>query len=173
MTCQLYRHFDAEGRLLYVGISLSAVERLKQHVSRSGWSAEIASITVETHADREAAMKAEREAVERERPLYNKQLVPKGQLRMPFPDGFNESEYDGDMPKLGAKFHDAIGWKTHVRFEGSDDGLLYIYRGDAKPIALDFEKLRALAEMADRAKKWRDDFNEIHADLVRDAGFEL
>lgn len=138
MTCQLYRHFDAEGRLLYVGISLSAVERLKQHVARSGWSAEIASITVETHADREAAMKAEREAVERERPLYNKQLVPKGQLRMPFPDGFNESEYDGDMPKLGAKFHDAIGWKTHVRFEGSDDGLLYIYRGEAKPIALDF-----------------------------------
>lgn len=173
MTCQLYRHFDSEGRLLYVGISLSAVERLRQHVAQAGWSGEIASITVETHPDRQAAMKAEREAVERERPLYNKMLVPKGQLRMPFPDGFNESQYDENTPKLGAKFHDAVGWKTHVRFAGSDDGLLYIYRGEAKPIALDFEKLRALLEMAGTARDWTTAFRTAHADLFHGQEFEL
>lgn len=173
MTCQLYRHFDAEGRLLYVGISLSAVERLRQHVARAGWAGDIASITVETHPDRAAAMKAEREAVESERPMFNKQLVPKGQLRMPFPDGFNESEYEGDSPQLGAKFHDAIGWKTHVRFQGSADGELSIFRGEAKPITLNFERLRALADMAEQARKWRLDFDEIHADLVKSWEFEL
>lgn len=173
MTCQLYRHFDSEGRLLYVGISLSAVERLKQHVARSGWASDIASITVETHPDREAAMKAERAAVERERPLYNKMLVPRGQLRMPFPDGFNESEYVDDRPQLGAKFHDATGWKMHVRFDASDDGLLYIYRGEAKPIALDFEKLRALSDMAATARDWMLGFKEAHADLFQGQDFEL
>ena len=173
MTCQLYRHFDAEGRLLYVGISLSAVERLKQHVTRAGWSAEIASITVETHPDRKTAMEAERRAVETERPLYNKMLVPKGQLRMPFPDGFNESQYDGNTPQLGAKFHDADGWKTHVRFDGTSDGHMFIYRGEQKPIALDFERLRALIGMAEMAKNWRDDFKAIHADLVDGQEFEL
>lgn len=173
MTCQFYRHFDAEGRLLYVGISLSAVERLRQHVARSGWSSEIASITVETHPDRETAMAAEKHAVAHERPLFNKALVPNGQVRMPFPDGFNESRYEGNTAELGAKFHDAVGWKTHVRFEGTDDGLLYIRRGEAKPIALDFEKLRALTAMAERAREWRADFVEIHADLVKGQDFEL
>ncbi len=173
MTCQLYRHFDAEDRLLYVGISLSAVERLRQHVARSGWAADIARITVETHPDRETAMKAERRAVEQERPIFNKALVPNGQVRMPFPDGFNESKYDGNHPELGAKFHDAVGWKTHVRFAGSDDGLMYIRRGDAKPIALDFATLRELTELAERAKAWTADFKAAHADLVGSGEFEL
>jgi len=173
MTCQLYRHFDAEGRLLYVGISLSAVERLKQHVARAGWSAEIVSITVETHPDREAAMKAERRAVEQERPLYNKMLVPKGQVRIPFPDGFAESEYEDNHPRLGAKFHDANGFKTHVRFDGGEDGHMYIYRGEQKPIALDIERLRELISLAERARDWSKAFRAARADLVGEQDFEL
>lgn len=30
-ACQLYRHYDPAGALLYIGISLSAVARLSQH----------------------------------------------------------------------------------------------------------------------------------------------
>ena len=33
----LYRHWDAEGRLLYIGISRSAVERLAGHRNNSHW----------------------------------------------------------------------------------------------------------------------------------------
>lgn len=70
MTCALYRHFDADGVLLYVGISLSAVQRLSQH-SASPWSDRIARVDVERFPSREAAERAEREAIQTERPKHN------------------------------------------------------------------------------------------------------
>ena len=33
----LYRHFDATGALLYVGISLCAINRMSQHQRSSKW----------------------------------------------------------------------------------------------------------------------------------------
>jgi hypothetical protein len=52
----LYRHFDADQTLLYVGISLSAIARLKQHKSVAGWRGKIATVTIETLPSRQAAL---------------------------------------------------------------------------------------------------------------------
>lgn len=71
MKTHLYRHFDADGRLLYVGISLSTVSRLGQHHANAHWYDKIAQVTVETFPDRTAAAYAEREAIFKEGPLYN------------------------------------------------------------------------------------------------------
>jgi len=68
---QLYRHYDARKRLLYVGISLSAVSRLSQHKDKT-WFTEIARVTVENFPSREMALSAEAAAIKAERPLYNK-----------------------------------------------------------------------------------------------------
>lgn len=67
----LYRHFDASGRLLYVGISLSAVQRLAQHAS-SDWSADIRRVDVEVYPTRDAALAAEAVAIRDERPEHNR-----------------------------------------------------------------------------------------------------
>lgn len=67
----LYRHFDASGKLLYVGISLHAVSRLVGHKNSSPWVWSIARMEVETYSTRKAAEQAEREAIENERPLFN------------------------------------------------------------------------------------------------------
>lgn len=67
----VYRHFDKEGRLLYVGMSLSAVERLHQHMKDSPWAAEIATITVDRYDDKGEAQNAETTAIIMERPLWN------------------------------------------------------------------------------------------------------
>lgn len=68
---QLYRHFDSEGRLLYVGISLSAITRLAQHRSASHWSRAIASVRIECFDTRREALAAEAKAILEERPLHN------------------------------------------------------------------------------------------------------
>ena len=68
---QLYRHFDAEGRLLYVGISLSTIFRTKQHRDNSSWFASISKITIETFPSRQEAWEAETLAIEREKPIFN------------------------------------------------------------------------------------------------------
>lgn len=69
---QLYRLFDAEGRLLYVGVSHSAHVRFYQHKSGSEWSGLIEEMKVEDFATRKEALSAEKRAINYENPIYNK-----------------------------------------------------------------------------------------------------
>lgn len=66
----LYRYLSADGRLLYVGVSLNAALRAGAHRLRPWWH-EVATITVEHYDDRGAALDAERRAILTERPAYN------------------------------------------------------------------------------------------------------
>jgi predicted GIY-YIG superfamily endonuclease len=68
---ELYRLFDANGRLLYVGISLSAVARLKQHEQTKHWSNSIARVEVERFSSRSEACRAEAKAILAENPAHN------------------------------------------------------------------------------------------------------
>jgi len=67
----LYRHFDAEGHLLYVGTSLNALNRIGGHKNNSTWYKSIANMTIERFDCKENALKAERKAITEEHPLHN------------------------------------------------------------------------------------------------------
>lgn len=67
----LYRHFGADGSLLYVGISLSWPARTKAHSRSSHWFDQVARVEVERYPNRAAALEAEREAIKREGPKHN------------------------------------------------------------------------------------------------------
>jgi len=70
---ELYRHWDAAGDLLYVGISLSTIGRLAGHrAGGSHWFNEIARVTIERFSTRSDAADAEARAIRLEGPLYNK-----------------------------------------------------------------------------------------------------
>jgi hypothetical protein len=69
-TC-LYRHYDAENILLYVGISNNYLSRSIQHARDSKWWNNIASSRVEKFKSRSLAMEAERQAIIQEKPRYN------------------------------------------------------------------------------------------------------
>ena len=82
-----YRHYDAEGNLLYVGISLNSVVRLTQHRQAS------AGLTHRLYQNRalsdpEGGFIAEQIAIVTEGPKYNKALV-NGSLRR----DYNEPPY--------------------------------------------------------------------------------
>ena len=70
-TQHLYRHFDEWDNLLYVGVSLSTIQRLSQHKSHSHWFNNISKITIENFPSREEVLKAERIAIQKEAPLHN------------------------------------------------------------------------------------------------------
>ena len=69
----LYRHFDKDDVLLYVGISLSAINRLQQHRDHSGWFADIARVDIVPFDSRVQVLEAERAAIKEECPVYNMQ----------------------------------------------------------------------------------------------------
>lgn len=73
MIVDLYRFYGTSDRLLYIGISLSAVHRAKEHRATQIWWPDVARMEVE-HLD--VSSRAEAEAIERaaigaERPVHN------------------------------------------------------------------------------------------------------
>lgn len=68
---KLYRHFDIDGNLLYIGISVSFMVRLSSHKQHSSWFNSIARTEYTPYPTRKAAALAEKEAIKAEKPLYN------------------------------------------------------------------------------------------------------
>ena len=67
----LYRHYDKDNTLLYIGISLNSIARLNQHKEHSDWFKDITVVKIETFYTRDAALEAERTAIIVEKPLHN------------------------------------------------------------------------------------------------------
>lgn len=76
MQTELYRFFDADDVLLYVGISTNAAIRSCGHRSQSSWYDQAVKMTIERCGTREAALEAEMRAIVTENPLHNKAGVP-------------------------------------------------------------------------------------------------
>jgi hypothetical protein len=69
---QLYRLFDADGVLLYVGISYSAIARFAQHKAAKSWIGDVCTVTIETHDVSRSEIEAmEAAAIRSEKPRYN------------------------------------------------------------------------------------------------------
>jgi len=69
----LYRMFDADDALLYVGVSMNVAQRFAAHRSDKQWWGDIARITLSHFATRREVLVAEATAIREERPLYNVQ----------------------------------------------------------------------------------------------------
>jgi excinuclease UvrABC nuclease subunit len=70
----LYRCFDAEGRLLYVGVSGNVFQRLQAYTHRCGpsWWKDVAEISLVRYERGWQALNAEVQAIKSEKPLHNK-----------------------------------------------------------------------------------------------------
>jgi predicted GIY-YIG superfamily endonuclease len=69
----LYRLYDLEDQLLYVGISSKWHERFHQHEKLQPWWDSVTKITLERFDSREQVVEAERVAIKVEKPSENKQ----------------------------------------------------------------------------------------------------
>ncbi len=67
----LYRFFDGDGQLLYIGITHDAHRRFQQHAGRKPWWSDVRQILLEVYPDRESVLAAETRAIIDEKPLHN------------------------------------------------------------------------------------------------------
>lgn len=70
--CAVYRHFDSDGVLLYVGISVKPGMRRMEHARHSAFMEFATRETVEWFDNEPDALNAERAAIRAERPLFNR-----------------------------------------------------------------------------------------------------
>lgn len=69
----LYRYFDADDLLLYVGISDRLRNRTGSHIEGSSWMDFAVRSTIERHPARAVALEVEESAIKAEHPLFNHQ----------------------------------------------------------------------------------------------------
>lgn len=81
MGAVVYRLYDADYRLLYVGQSVNLAQRLATHGREKQWWSDVDTISVEHFPSKDAAARAERRALCSEAPRYNVQNVPGGRER--------------------------------------------------------------------------------------------
>jgi hypothetical protein len=67
----LYRHFDAGGALLYVGVSRQLKGRINGHRYNSVWFGDVEKTTIEKFSSRRDALAAEGAAIRNEKPKFN------------------------------------------------------------------------------------------------------
>lgn len=80
-ACILYRWWDAEGKLLYIGKSTSVLARIASHSRYSKFFEEAVSMTIERFPDESTLGFAEVAAIRAERPPYN--IVHNRDVEMP------------------------------------------------------------------------------------------
>jgi predicted GIY-YIG superfamily endonuclease len=102
----LYRYFDANDELLYVGISIDPDGRLKAHRdNHEPWVGEATKRTDEWHDSRSLALRAEAEVIKAERPRYNVKL------------NYDDAPFDpASWPEI-ADFHKVPGIAELMRTE--------------------------------------------------------
>jgi predicted GIY-YIG superfamily endonuclease len=67
----LYRFFNNDGKLLYVGITAHLLDRIVQHEVSQPWWEEVVAMTRSAFPTRETAHNAEKRAIHEESPKYN------------------------------------------------------------------------------------------------------
>lgn len=117
-TC-LYRHYAADGTLLYVGISLSWPARTRAHSHYSLWFAQVSRVEIERFQSREAALDAERDAIRSESPKFN--VIHNRSARKP-------SLPTGKRKILSTRSRDPL--LQHIAGPHAIVGPALVYRGD-------------------------------------------
>lgn len=67
----VYRHYDKDGALLYVGCTHEWTNRTMDHRKFSKWWSAVVRLEIERFADKSDALKAEKKAIENENPSCN------------------------------------------------------------------------------------------------------
>jgi predicted GIY-YIG superfamily endonuclease len=108
----LYRHYDAEGRLLYVGISNHLFVRTAKHRNSAPWFREVRRIDVLLYNSREEALDAESAAIKDENPQHNKlrakRKKPTEELALP-PERYYDSSNSYTPAELAAMTRLSVG----------------------------------------------------------------
>ena len=104
----LYRAFNAEGDVIYIGISSRITQRTRAHDLGSHWFDDVVRIELEHHPTREEALAAEATAIGTEKPRHNvchqrpSKVAP--EVKLTSAKMLAKSMVEEVLTKIGARF---------------------------------------------------------------------
>ena len=135
----VYRCFDADGRLIYVGSTANLFGRLEQHRATSWWAPQVDRVQASVYLNGVEARAIERKAIREEQPRWNKAG------RWPGRHGWTRDQWDDWMFML-------IQRETYPREIRRFAGL-YVRRWGAQPPADYMASLEFIEAEADVARE--------------------
>lgn len=122
----LYRVFDAEGALLYVGISHDPEKRWAEHAKLKDWWQLVAEKTTCWFETRSTAARAEEEAIRAEKPRFNVLHAPESKPRVPPQRGVVVKRVSTSA--LIASYGPLTALARDARFELGELPIIYVER---------------------------------------------
>lgn len=117
----LYRFFDVDGKLLYIGITDNYPLRLIHHGKDKPWWDEVKKFAAERLPTRQDAEEAEKLAIRSELPKYNKAHAPAKHAEMGGPE---TPELDPETGEVVPKWPGYLYWNEAVARVGADEWTL-------------------------------------------------
>lgn len=113
----LYRLYDADDNLLYLGISFDPDSRLKEHQNEKHWAHLVVRRTVDWYSSRPNALSAEAAATAVEKPLHDsswRKTATDGRPQWLNPEGRTRVEHE-----LAAEIEKGLHWLGKVFMSGA------------------------------------------------------
>ena len=105
MIYVVYKHYDKDGRLLYVGATGEVLKRTSLHQSSSAWFESVANIVIEKFEYKSQALDYERKVIFNEKPLYNVKIPANpNPLTRTYRADKTKKDYGITMNKLLSKY---------------------------------------------------------------------
>jgi len=150
----VYRFYDADNQLLYVGVTANPKARWNAHARDKEWWPEVASKAIQWFGDRHPAEFAEYVAIQTEGPKYNRHPAPWPRPPVPHLD---PEEQGIDFVEWVIRKAQARGFRigtpgavSSLAYAGGTDAYRmrrFLNRGSKQPLGVAF--LRALAKALD------------------------
>jgi hypothetical protein len=137
MSEVLYRFYDQNDDLLYVGVTGSWQERLNQHYKNSSFFSEVKHATFEHHSSRLGVLGAEERAILTESPKYNKALNPNYEGPIQHFATIKKMVYSKMLPQdehFDMVFELQVAYKTNSDWHKPTSGLLAKYMLELRPV---------------------------------------
>lgn len=130
MNTSLYRLYDIDATLLYIGIAGNPGRRFEQHAKDKPWWGHVTDVRLEHFLTREAAILAEADAIRTENPKHNIMLNRSRPAPMPAGVPMPENRLDrlsaaADQPLLP---NSLVGSFFHTYLTNEENGLKEINR---------------------------------------------
>ena len=140
---QVYRCYDANDNLLYVGMSVQVQTRLARHLNGTPWWGLVAEVRITRFPTWRNALEAEARAIADEKPLYNRTNTPKWLIdeRTPRPPRRWEPSGTIEVPISQAK-----GRLTVLVRDSDENDVLLMRHGRPAAVLLSVRRHEALLE---------------------------
>lgn len=158
--CAVYRLYDTNDTLLYVGKSLNAEARITEHRRSKSWASQIERVEIEEWPSEEAALDAEAMAIQQESPVYNikkaqtdtPRLIRRGHSLPPVQEILPKEYYSSDRtPPVFVSSGDFL-------FVATDEGRLLPVKAESVAHFLNWYRSEV-----DRLNEWVDELREHYS----------